>query len=192
MASQRQTFFITLIISRLIINSITISVIMINSIPISVKLLRGGLKHKERSCKMPKNREIITTLMNTMRLHHKIVERYISDLGIHHGQHHLLMELSKKEWNSQKELADALEVSTATVAVSLKKLENGGYIKRAVIPDDNRYNQLEITEKGREVVKESCKIFESIAEMMFKDFTEQEKETLYLFMKRINKNQLEI
>lgn len=137
---------------------------------------------------MPNNKEILGTLMCTMRLHHKVVERLVSYLGIHHGQHHLLMKLSKKEWNSQKELADALEVSTATVAVSLKKLENGGYITRAVIPDDNRYNQLEITEKGRAVVKESCKIFEHINETMFKDFTEEEKETLYQLMKRLNRN----
>ncbi len=141
---------------------------------------------------MPNDKEIIGTLMCTMRLHHKVVERLVSNLGIHHGQHHLLMRLAKQEWKSQKELADSMEISTATVAVSLKKLENSGYIKRDVIPDDNRYNQLEITEKGREVVKESCKIFDHIDETMFKDFTEEEKETLYRLMKKANKNLLEL
>ena len=137
---------------------------------------------------MSNNREIIITLMSTMRMHHKVVERLVSDLGIHHGQHHLLMKLAKQEWKSQKELADSMEISTATVAVSLKKLENGGYITREVIPDDNRYNQLEITEKGRAVVKESCKIFEHIDSTMFQNFTEEEKEELLRLIKKANQN----
>lgn len=137
---------------------------------------------------MPENREIIGTLMCAMRLHHKVVEKNISALGIHHGQHHLLMRLARQDWKSQKELADSLEISTATVAVSLKKLENGSYIKRAAIPDDNRYNQLEITKKGRDVVKESCKIFEQLDEAMFWNFTEEEKESLYQLVRKLNQN----
>ena len=46
-------------------------------------------------------------------------------------------------------------VSGATMAVSLKKLEKGGYINRLVDQHDNRCNQICITEKGREVVEES-------------------------------------
>ena len=138
------------------------------------------------------NKEIIGVLMFTMRLHHKVVEKYVSALGIHHGQHRLLMRLTKQEWKSQKELADSMEISTATVAVSLKKLEQGGYITREVVSDDNRYNQLEITNKGREVVKESCKIFEHIDNTMFKGFTEEEKEEFYRLVKKMNQNLTEL
>ncbi len=138
------------------------------------------------------HKEIIGTLMFTMRLHHKIVEKYISALGIHHGQHHLLMRLAKQEWKSQKELADSMEISTATVAVSLKKLEQGGYITREVVSDDNRYNQLEITDKGREVIKESCKIFNHIDDVMFKGFSDEEKEQFDYLVKKMNQNLTEL
>ena len=141
---------------------------------------------------MSNHKEIIGTLMCTMRLHPKIVEKYISALGIHHGQHHLLMRLAKQEWKSQKELADSMEISTATVAVSLKKLEQGGYITREVVSDDNRYNQLEITDKGREVIKESCKIFNHIDETLFQGFTEEEKKEFYRLVKKMNQNLTEL
>ena len=42
---------------------------------------------------------------------------------------------------SQKELAEYLNVTAATVAVSVKKLEKGGYITRIVDQEDNRYQQ---------------------------------------------------
>ena len=138
------------------------------------------------------NKEIIGVLICTMRFHHKVVEKYVSALGIHHGQHHLLMRLAKQEWKSQKELADSMEISTATVAVSLKKLEQGGYITREVVSDDNRYNQLEITDKGREVIKESCKIFNHIDETLFKGFTEEEKEEFGRLVKKMNQNLTEL
>ncbi len=135
---------------------------------------------------------IVDAWIRGIRLHRKIIENTVGKQGIHQAQHRLLMHLAKREWNSQKELADYIGVSTATVTVSLKKLERGGYIKKSIIPNDNRYNQLEITTKGRTVVKESSEIFNSIDEKMLEGFSEEEKKQFLEFLKRINNNLLEI
>ncbi len=135
---------------------------------------------------------IVDAWIRGIRLHRKIIENTVGKQGIHQAQHRLLMHLAKREWNSQKELADYIGVSTATVTVSLKKLERGGYIKKSIIPNDNRYNQLEITTKGRKVVKESSEIFNSIDEKMLEGFSEEEKKQFLEFLKRINNNLLEI
>lgn len=141
---------------------------------------------------MAHKKAIVDAWIRGIRLHRKIIENTVGKQGIHQAQHRLLMHLAKREWNSQKELADHIGVSTATIAVSLKKLERGGYIKKSIIPNDNRYNQLEITTKGRKVVKESSEIFNHIDEKMLEGFSEEEKKQFLEFLKRINNNLLEI
>lgn len=79
-------------------------------------------------------------------------------------------------------------VSTATVAVSLKKLENGGYIRRVVDKDDNRYNQICITEKGKAIVDGSILFFQKLETQMYGGFEPEELEVLQGFLDRIRHN----
>ena len=80
---------------------------------------------------------------------------YLNKDGLYRVQHQLLMCVYKYPDASQKELARIQNVSTAAVAVTLKKLEKGGYVGRIVDRDDNRYNKIRITEKGRKEVERS-------------------------------------
>ena len=53
--------------------------------------------------------------------------------------------------------------------------------------EDNRFNNVTITEKGKKIVKESQKVFQNTDDVMFKDFTEEEILQLEGFMDRIQK-----
>ena len=64
--------------------------------------------------------------------------------------------------------------STPSVAVSLKKLEKGGYIEKAVDGTDNRYHKVVLTKKGSEIVKMSHEIFDQINEQLFSGFSLEE------------------
>ena len=56
----------------------------------------------------------IDALIHTIRLHHRVVERRIDGMGVHHSQHRMLMRLSDLGRSaSQKDLADAMDVSPA-------------------------------------------------------------------------------
>ncbi len=56
--------------------------------------------------------------------------------------------------------------------MTLKKLERAGYIRRVMDETDNRYNRLQITEKGQKIVCQSHKILHRTEEEMFAGFTE--------------------
>ena len=86
---------------------------------------------------------------------------------------------------SQKDIAKHFEISAAAVAVSLKKLEAGGYIKRKCAENDNRYNEIEITEKGKEVVDFSHSIFEEIDAKTFSNINDEEKEQLIFLLNKV-------
>ena len=77
--------------------------------------------------------EAMGLLLLVTRLHHSEIERRIASLGIHHSQNRMLLRLSCGDGtNSQRELADAMNISPAAVTATLKALEREGYITRAM------------------------------------------------------------
>ncbi|MBR3686517.1 MAG: winged helix-turn-helix transcriptional regulator [Clostridia bacterium] len=133
-------------------------------------------------------------------MHRRAIDRWAISLGmdpdssaagIHRGQHRMLMYLSKcKTTPSQKDLAKCFEISPAAVAVSLKKLESEGYIKREKCSErsDSRYNEIKITELGRKVVSESCKYFRHVDSQAFKGFSDEELEIFAGLLERVQEN----
>ncbi|HCS75158.1 MAG TPA: MarR family transcriptional regulator, partial [Clostridiales bacterium] len=100
--------------------------------------------------------------------------------------------ISRKPYSSQKNLAEAMQVSTATVAVSLKKLEKAGLITKTMDKTDNRLNRIVITDMGNQVVEQSRQIFQSIEKKVFEGFTEDEKSALSNLMERLYTNLTEM
>lgn len=126
------------------------------------------------------------------QLHRRKLERLVGETGLHRAQHRMLMTLSEHEFDSQLELARMLQISTATVAVSLKKLEQDGYIEREAKAADNRANFIRLTGKGKQVVESSREIFENIERQVVKDFSEEEIGLLRNYLKRMYDNLSEI
>jgi len=133
-------------------------------------------------------RDVIRLLIGIAIKHRKIMQHHLQETGIFQAQHRLLMQISRNQFASQKELAESMGVSTATIAVTLKKLERGGYINKIMNSQDNCLNQITITEKGHKVVEQSRKIFESIEKKLFEGVTEEELKSLFSIMKKIDAN----
>ena len=83
-------------------------------------------------------RELTENWMDINHLHRTILERKLNQNGLYRSQHQLLMYISDHPNQSQKEIAKLNRISPATAAVTLKKLEKGGYIHRAADNRDNR------------------------------------------------------
>lgn len=131
---------------------------------------------------------IMDRFIQTGKGHRSALERRLQETGVYRGQHRLLMCISKHPDLSQKELAELEDVSTAAIAVSLKKLEKGGYVERVVDAKDNRSNNIRITEKGQNVVRQSIHIFQDVEKQTFADFSEEEKLQFLGFLERACKN----
>ncbi len=133
--------------------------------------------------------DAVRLLIRVTRRHHACIERRVGDLGIHHSQHRMLMHLAQADHiPSQKELAAALGISPAAVAGALKQLEREGYIARTITDEDNRRNEIRITERGLCKVRESRAIFESVDRAMFDGLTEEELHILSHAIRRMDEN----
>ncbi len=134
------------------------------------------------------NKKIIHQLIGFVMKHRKIMQNYLDKTGVYHAQHRLLMEISRSPEASQNDIARLMDVSAATVAVSLKKLEKRGYIKREIVQEDNRLNKIIVTEKGNKVVEQSKQIFDLADGKIFEGFTEEEKYSLSVLLQKLDAN----
>ena len=116
----------------------------------------------------------------------------VKETGVYSGQHRILMNLKWMQmWRpncTQAELAEKLEISPAAVAVSIKKLEKGGYIQREPDEADNRALQVTITPKGEQVIIQSLAIFQKMDSDLFNGFADDELELLSGFLERMYQN----
>ena len=71
-------------------------------------------------------------------MHRRLVEKRVEQTGVFRSQHMTLMYISSHEGCSQKEIADAYQISGAAVAVNLKKLEKMGLVERVCDTHDSR------------------------------------------------------
>ena len=98
------------------------------------------------------------------------------------------MMLSEHPDCSQTELADELDISSAAVAVTLKKLEKAGYISRQCSAEDNRMNHVVMTDKGKRIIDISHSYFQEVENALFVGFSEEEMALLEKFFLRIIQN----
>ncbi len=124
-------------------------------------------------------------MLQTDRLHRSVVEDFLGEFGIHRSQHMMLMYLAWQENTpSQKAIAEHFGISPAAVTVTLKKLEDGGYVVRHTVKEDSRFNSITLSEKGKEHVAKSRQLIDASDEAMFKDFSDEEYE---VFIKCLDK-----
>lgn len=118
----------------------------------------------------------------------RLIEWRVKDTGVYRSQHRLLMHLRCQPNCSQVELAEQLEISPSAIAVSIKKLEKGGYIRRETDESDNRVHQVTITQKGEQIIQESISMFQETERQMFQGFSDEEMKDLADFLERIYHN----
>ena len=133
--------------------------------------------------------QAIDLMIRSTRQHHRMIENLFGNTGLHRSQRKLLLYLSKHDGTlSQRELADEFDISPACVARSLKSLVSEGYILRTGNEDDQRRNDVRITERGLSVVTDSQRTFEQVDQQAFAGFSADEiRQTISLFT-RIQQN----
>lgn len=142
----------------------------------------------DREAKVQKT---IFTFIATDKMHRKAIEKWAADAGMHRSQHRILMYLSRCECTpSQKDIATHFDISPAAVAGMLKKLEADGYIERGKCGErsDSRFNEIKITERGREATIQSRKYFRHVDMEAMRDFSDEELELLISLLARIQEN----
>ncbi len=130
----------------------------------------------------------INMMVKTNHLHKALIDSRVGSLGIHRTHHMILMHLTKRDkFPSQKQLAEHLNITPAAVTGALKKLESDGYVE-ITLGQDNRYNELSITEKGRELVELTRRTFSEIDADVFEGFGDEELDSYISCLEKLQAN----
>lgn len=121
-------------------------------------------------------------------LRNSVTHRIIKDREIHFGQPPILVCLLENGTCTQNELAKTLNVSPASVAVSLKRLQKSGLVEKVADQADLRCNRISLTEKGRREIEYVHKCFDEIDNTLFAGFSEAELSALCGYLDRLCKN----
>ncbi|MDO4740907.1 MAG: MarR family winged helix-turn-helix transcriptional regulator [Eubacteriales bacterium] len=136
----------------------------------------------------PIARETDRMLHWVSRKHFQYCENKFQSIGIGPGQVPILMELGKYGRLSQRDLAEKVRVTPATISGTLKRLERAGIIVRTGAEDDARVSLVSLSETGKALMEEARGVFRSAGEMLVAGFEEQEIEQLVDYLHRMFDN----
>jgi DNA-binding MarR family transcriptional regulator len=68
------------------------------------------------------------------------------------------------------QIAEMLDVTKATVSVSVNRLVKKGFLKKTKMEDDRRKSALQLTEKGEECCKKHKQFHDMMVDSILKDF----------------------
>lgn len=117
-----------------------------------------------------------------------VITDELAEFSIGSGQFIFLLEIAESQGVSQKALSEMLLIDKTTTTKAINKLEAEGYVKRVPLPEDQRCNQLYLTEEGKAVVP---KVKERLYKLMMigrTGFSDDEYELLLSLSKRMLHN----
>lgn len=125
-------------------------------------------------------------------LHMNYLQNILSNYGLHIGQPRILHTIRKLDGATQKEIADHLNISPASLATSIKRMEIYGMLNKITNRSDLRRNSVQLSAKGTRVLEDSFNELAEVDSNMVKGFSKEELVQLSQFLDRLNNNLLSL
>jgi len=111
---------------------------------------------------------------------------HMDRLGLHRGQGFALVHLWHHDGVPQRELAEAMHVSPASVTNMLQRMERDGWISRTRDESDQRIVRVFLTEKARGMRSKARTVFREMEEELASIYTAEEQETLKRLLTKLH------
>ncbi len=120
--------------------------------------------------------------------HRRLIRQAATQAGLYYGQPPMLEYIESHKNCSQTALAQALDISPASVATSLRRLEKAGYVRRTPDKTDSRKNRLALTKVGADALHRFHDCCVDIDRAMFGGFSDADCEALTALLDRMTQN----
>jgi len=129
-------------------------------------------------------------LMRTQDIHAEISRSEFVRLGLTEGIPRILYILRDYEGCVQKRLAKLCGIKESSLAVSLKRIESLGYIRKekVIVAGSKSANAIYLTKAGRKKADEVAELMVRLDQICLTGFSEQEKMVLYSMLGRVRDN----
>ncbi|MHB1315613.1 MAG: MarR family winged helix-turn-helix transcriptional regulator [Christensenellales bacterium] len=117
-----------------------------------------------------------------------VMMKNISNMGLYYGQFPILEFIRSKPKCTQQEIAQMLEVSPASIALSTKRLQKCGFIKKETNEINLRRNMLTLTQKGVDTAEKCRQAYDAADTILYSGFAEEDLESLRNLLDRMIAN----
>jgi len=121
-------------------------------------------------------------------LRRDFIQESTADIALYFGQLPILEYVIEHDQCTQKQIADKLIVTPASIAISTKRMQKVGLLEKKVDENNLRCNRLSVTEKGHELSKQYRLKFDELDKKMFAGFEEKELEQVNSYLSRLIMN----
>lgn len=109
----------------------------------------------------------------------------LEEVGLTAAQGHLLGYLAHQNPpKNPRDIEEAFNLSHATVAGLLDRLEKKGFLKLSTDPNDRRRRRIDLTDKALEFTQRVGQILDENEEKMLRGFSEKEQERFASYLQR--------
>ncbi len=112
-----------------------------------------------------------------------LLNNSLKELDINDSQLYILFEIDRDSHINQEQIASRCNTNKGSIARSIKKLEDNGFIERTIDKHNRRQNIISLTKKGNETLSKSIKTLNNLENHLFDD--EIDKKMLQNMLKTI-------
>lgn len=123
--------------------------------------------------------------MDLMRRRRAAMRRHFQNVGLFNGHPHMLFHLRRHPDITQKDLAREMDISPASVAVSIRRLESAGLVHRE---KRGREMILRLTPAGEAMDAACARGRDIMITHLYEDFTKEELHTLHALLEKMTVN----
>lgn len=127
----------------------------------------------------PMDQAPIGMLINdASKFFHDRMRREAEKLGIRDGYRQMLFYLARNDGVTQLDLVRSCRLKPPTVSVTLKKMEDEGYVLRETDPGDLRQVRVFITKKGKQLNRQIHERVEALEQLFCESLAPEEQREL--------------
>ena len=133
--------------------------------------------------------ENFSRIMEELRTVHKLSTKLVASRfhNLTPEQAKLMFLIHDNKMN-QKEIAQKLHITEATLSVRIKRLVDSGLVEREIDSQDKRNNKIVLSAQGEETLNGMQKEFDYVYEVICREMTQEDFETVLNIIKRMQKN----
>ena len=132
-------------------------------------------------------KEFVKLLHEIKLLERKVTNIFEGKLGISLTRFQIIKYLYEVEVATPKQMAQILEIDAAAITRHLKKLEEGGYVRKRRNEDNNREVLVEITQFSMSKINQCVKETD-IRTLIDEEFTDDDFKQLEILLNKFNNN----
>jgi len=122
------------------------------------------------------SRSMAFLVHDVARLMRRVFDRRVKHLGLTRSQWFVIAHLFRTDGQTQRDLADELDMERAPLSKLLDRLESGGWVERRPDPDDRRAKRIYITGKIDSLMIEGIAVGQVLTDDIFSGIDDEARE----------------